>query len=54
MKTGNDVHYEGTYISECCNYETRFTKHQTFTRCPKCSALTVWETAEDDELLKAA
>jgi hypothetical protein len=48
MKTGNSAAHDGQYVSECCLFETTFTKDQTFTRCPKCSGLTVWEPAEDD------
>jgi len=48
MKTGSSAAHDGQYVSECCLFETTFTKGQTFTRCPKCSVLTVWEKAEDD------
>jgi len=54
MKTGLDVIHEGLYVSECCLQTTRFAKDQTFTRCPKCSALTVWEVIEEDEVTQAA
>jgi hypothetical protein len=30
-------------ISECCLKEAAFLKGQMFSRCPRCSALTVWE-----------
>jgi hypothetical protein len=48
MKTGATAIYEGLYYSECCIYEATFSEGQTFTRCPKCSALTLWEVVEDD------
>jgi len=47
MKTGNDCERNGIYMSECCEYEEKFHKGQTLTRCPKCSSLTVWELVED-------
>jgi hypothetical protein len=43
MKTGSTANKAGLYMSECCLKEMRFTKFQTFTRCPKCSSLTIWE-----------
>ena len=48
MKTGTDANEAGVYVSECCDYEAGFSKGQTFTRCPKCSALTNWDPAEGD------
>ena len=54
MKTGLDVIDEGLYVSECCSHLRRFAKDQTFTRCPKSSALTVWEVVEEDEVPQAA
>jgi hypothetical protein len=53
MKTGSTAVEAGLYVSECCLYETTFVEDQTFTRCPKCSALTVWEMAEKP-LIQAA
>jgi hypothetical protein len=46
MKTGRDATRPGLYISECCLSEITFLKGQMFTRCPACSALTVWEFVE--------
>jgi len=43
MKTGRDASRSGLYISECCLKEVPFLKGQMFSRCPRCSALTVWE-----------
>jgi hypothetical protein len=43
MKTGRDASRSGLYISECCLKEVLFMKGQMFSRCPRCSALTVWE-----------
>lgn len=42
MKTGSDVVRNGLYASECCLVEAGLIKNQTFPRCPKCLALTVW------------
>jgi anaerobic ribonucleoside-triphosphate reductase len=53
MKTGTDAKETGMYSSECCDYEVEFSEQQTFTRCPKCNALTSWEMVEMD-LLRAA
>jgi hypothetical protein len=54
MKTGTDATYDGLYVSECCCHETTFVKDQTFTRCPKCSGLTIWELVEADARPAAA
>jgi hypothetical protein len=48
MKTGIDANEGGTYVSECCDYEVKFSVDQTFTRCPKCSGLTTWELVDLD------
>jgi hypothetical protein len=48
MKTGSDAQQSTLYVSECCNYEMEFLEDQTFTRCPKCSALTMWESVDID------
>jgi hypothetical protein len=53
VKTGTDATYTGLYVSECCSHETVFMKDQTFTRCPKCSGLTIWELV-DDQVMQAA
>ena len=53
MKTGTDAKEPGVYFSQCCDFEVEFSKDQTFTRCPKCSGLTIWEVV-DMELPKAA
>jgi hypothetical protein len=42
MKTGKDVTQNGVYHSECCLLEQQLHKQQSFPRCPKCLALTVW------------
>ena len=47
MKTGNEANRKGLYSSECCDCEVVFERGQTLTRCPKCSALTVWDLAEE-------
>jgi hypothetical protein len=48
MNTGTDAEQPGVYVSQCCDYETTFSEGQTFTRCPKCSALTTWEIGEGE------
>jgi hypothetical protein len=48
MKTGSDASRPGRYFSECCLFEKVFVAGQTFTRCPECSSLTLWEQAEHD------
>ena len=50
MKTGRDANRSGLYISECCFKQVPFLKGQMFSRCPRCSALTVWEFVEQKEL----
>ena len=47
VKTGNTANHQGLYSSECCDFEVTFERGQTLTRCPKCSALTVWDLAEE-------
>ena len=47
MKTGTEANHKGIYSSECCDFEVKFERGQTLTRCPKCSALTIWEIAEE-------
>jgi hypothetical protein len=42
MKTGSDVVRNGLYATECCLVEAGLNKNQTFPRCPKCLALTIW------------
>ena len=46
MKTGRDANRSGLFVSECCLKEAAFLKGQMFSRCPCCSALTVWEFVE--------
>ena len=47
MKTGTDATHKGLYYSECCDCEVTLNKGDSFPRCPKCSALTIWENVED-------
>jgi len=54
MKTGTDAQEAGMYVSECCGVETDFAEQQTFTRCPTCSGLTIWEMLEVDDLVRVA
>ena len=53
VKTGTDAMKSGLYVSECCEEELTFDRHQTLTRCPKCCGLTTWELIDTDAL-KAA
>jgi hypothetical protein len=48
MKTGSAAPDNGNYVSECCFHQTPFDKNQTLTRCPACSALTIWEFAGEE------
>jgi hypothetical protein len=46
-KTSDTVHELGVYSSACCNIEATFDTGDTFSRCPQCQHLCVWEL--DDE-----
>ena len=46
MKTGRDADRSGLYISECCLIVVALVKGDMFPRCPRCSALTLWEFIE--------
>ena len=50
MKTGNSADLEGMYVSECCSFEKTFVEDETFTRCPRCSSLTIWELQDEFDL----
>lgn len=43
MKTGQTVDELGLYSSECCSAELIFNIGDTFSRCPQCQHLCVWE-----------
>lgn len=43
MNTSETVSDPGLYVSECCGAEWAFDEGDTFTRCPNCHALCVWE-----------
>jgi hypothetical protein len=43
MKTGQDVHEVGLYVSNCCLQELRFDRNESFSRCPRCLRLCEWE-----------
>jgi hypothetical protein len=49
MKTGQTVEQTGLYSSECCSEELIFEVEDTFTRCPRCMGLCVWDF--DSELV---
>jgi hypothetical protein len=42
-KTTETVREHGLYVTECCNVEVTLKKGRTFTRCPECERLTLWE-----------
>jgi hypothetical protein len=48
MKTGRDANRSGIYVSECCLKEVVLAESQMCPRCPRCSALTVWEFVKQD------
>jgi len=43
MKTSDDALQLGLYVNDCCNQELIFDVGDTFSRCPKCHRLCVWE-----------
>ena len=51
MKTGQTVEALGLYSSECCNEELIFAIGDSFSRCPQCQHLCVWEL--EDEIVTA-
>jgi hypothetical protein len=48
MKIGRDANRSGLYVSECCQKQLHCLKGQMLPRCPRCSALTVWEIEEQE------
>jgi len=50
MKTGRDANRTGLYMSECCLQKVPFLNGQMFSRCPRCSALTVWEFVKQEHI----
>jgi hypothetical protein len=42
-RTGETAEQLGLYSSECCNVELIFDSGDTFTRCPRCLGLCVWD-----------
>lgn len=46
MKTGENVFETGLYASDCCLQEILFEAGDSFSRCPRCANLSVWETVE--------
>lgn len=47
MKTGETVTELGLYVTECCSDELTFDVGDTFSRCPKCQALCLWEFQDE-------
>jgi hypothetical protein len=43
MKTGQTVDELGLYSTECCSTELIFDVGDTFSRCPQCQHLCLWE-----------
>jgi hypothetical protein len=43
MKTGQTVDELGLYSTDCCSTELMFDVDDTFSRCPKCLHLCLWE-----------
>ena len=46
MKTGENVFETGLYASDCCLQEILFEAGDSFSRCPRCASLSIWETVE--------
>ena len=46
MKTGEETLELGLYTSDCCSAELVFEKDDTFSRCPRCRSLCIWEIDE--------
>jgi hypothetical protein len=46
MKTGKDASRSGLYVSECCLKVVALVKGQMFPRCPRCWALTGWDSVK--------
>ena len=47
MKTSETVTDLGLYTSECCSAELIFDTGDTFSRCPQCNHLCLWEMEEE-------
>jgi hypothetical protein len=47
MKTTETVAERALYSSECCAVQVTFNEGDTFTRCPNCQHLCIWELEED-------
>jgi len=47
MKTGETVTDLALYDSDCCSAELIFDAGDTFSRCPQCLHLCVWELEEE-------
>ena len=43
MKTSDDALQLALYVNDCCNQELIFDVGDTFSRCPKCQRLCIWE-----------
>jgi hypothetical protein len=46
MKSSETVIERGLYSSDCCDKEQIFDVDDTFTRCPRCMGLCVWDLCE--------
>jgi hypothetical protein len=47
MKTTETVQELGLYSSECCGVEATFDSGDTFSRCPRCQQLCIWELEDE-------
>ena len=45
-KTTEAVRKHALYVTECCNVEMLFKKGETFTRCPQCEGLALWQLVQ--------
>lgn len=47
MKTTETVGELGLYSSECCSVESVFDVGDTFSRCPQCQHLCIWDLEDE-------
>ncbi len=46
MKTAENVHHLGLYVSSCCTDEAVFDHGDRFSRCLKCKSICGWDLVE--------
>lgn len=49
LRSGETVSIPGLYSSNCCGIERTFEVGVSYTRCPKCMSLCMWEPDETSE-----